>query len=117
MAAQVHVTVAPDHGVFDAERAAQWLREDADSVDPVMIEKRRAQAKFARERRTEAREPAAFTEEHFPELSRRIGQGIKEFSAVSQREHEAEKRATSAAEDVSLLEEGEFDGLICAILK
>ena len=39
--------LGPEHGVYDAEQAARWAKEDMDEDDPVMQEKKMAQAAFA----------------------------------------------------------------------
>ena len=36
-----------DHGVYDAEEAARWVREDMEAEDPFIVEKHMAQEAFA----------------------------------------------------------------------
>ena len=102
-----------------------------------MIEKRRAQQAFV-EARIRAQQsfkehqarndgPAALTEEHFPELSRRISQGITEVNNVMKQEQIDERAARRRDQDradcrtlnndVALLEEEELEQLVGATLE
>ena len=102
-----------------------------------MIQKRRAQEAFAeardraqrsfKERQEKIQEPAALTDEHFPELSRRINQGLIDVNNVMKQEQRDEREARrrdrgraeckGAQDDVALLEEEELEQLVGATLE